>query len=791
MWAVIARIILRYRAVFIWLILAFTYFMYQQSDKVRLSYEMARLLPHDSETQLDYNYFVKKFGESDNLMFVGVDVDSFFIYQKFNYWQKFSENLKTIEGVNSVFSIVDAIALNKNEQEKKFESFKLFDNVKNQSDLDAAFLTFKNLPFYNNRFISENAAVLVLNLDDKYIASSKRTELISSIVEVGDSYSAKSSNKIYYSGLPYVRTTNSQMIRSEVRLFIVLAFIVTAIILFLFFRSIKAMLISMLIVAIGVTWSFGTLALLDYEITILSALIPPLLIVIGVPNSIFLINKYHNEIKAHGNKSKALVRMIIRVGNITILTNTTTALGFATFILTSSQDLRQFGLVASINIFAVFFLSLLLIPILLSYINPPKQKHTKHLDRKWIQYIVKKIYYWVTHRREHIYVYTIIITVVALFGLLKMQTSGNITDDIPKDTEFYKGISFFENNFNSVLPLEITIDTHRKNGMMRLSTLKRMNKLVDTLNTYPQFSRSISLLEPIKYFKQTFYNGNSKYYQLPNSQEKNWLLNYADNSKTSSDWLDAFVDQDKQVGRISLQVIDIGTSQMNEIKTKLRSQIDQIFDKEKYDIKITGSSVVFLKGTTYLVKNLFTSLFLAVLLISLFMAWMFNSFRMVMVSLIPNLIPLLLTAAIMGYFGIAIKPSTILVFGIAFGISVDDTIHFLAKYRQELKNNGNIRMSVKKAISETGVSMIYTSIVLFFGFSIFMTSQFGGTIALGLLVSITLMIALLSNLVILPALLLTLEKSILEEAIQDPLAEILDEEEDIELKELTFKNPLE
>lgn len=790
MWAVIARTILRYRAVFVWLILAFTYFMYQQSDNVRLSYEMARLLPHDSETQLDYNYFVDKFGESDNLMLIGVDIDSFFVYQKFSKWQKFSESLKTIDGVNNVFSIVDAVDLKKNEKQKKFESYKIFESVKNQADLDKSFEKYKQLPFYNDRFINDKAAVLILNLDDKFIGSSKRKELISSITSLGDLYSKESTNKIYYSGLPYLRTTNSEMIRNEVRLFIILAMLVTAIILFLFFRSVKAMLISMLIVAIGVTWSFGTLAILDYEITILSALIPPLLIVIGVPNSIFLINKYHNEFKAHGNKSKALVRMIKRVGNITILTNTTTALGFATFILTSSQDLRQFGLVASLNIFAVFFLSLLLIPILLSYISPPKQRHTKHLDRKWIHYITTQIIYWVTHRREHIYVYTIIIAVVAFFGLLKMKTSGNITDDIPKDTEFYQGISFFEKNFNSVLPFEITIDTHRKNGMTRLSTLKKIDMLVDTLATYPQFSRSISMIDAVKFFKQAVYNGNSKYYELPNSQEKNWLLNYADNSDISSTWMDTFLDEDKQVGRVSLQVTDIGTKEMKEIRTKLRGQIDQIFDKEKYNVKMTGSSVVFLEGTTYLVKNLFTSLFLAILLISLFMAWMFNSFRMVMVSLIPNLIPLLLTAAIMGYFGIAIKPSTILVFGIAFGISVDDTIHFLAKYRQELKYNGNIRKSVKKAIRETGVSMIYTSIVLFFGFSIFITSQFGGTIALGLLVSLTLMIALLSNLVLLPALLLTLEKSIFEEAIQDPLAEILDEEEDIELKELTFKNPL-
>ena len=325
--------------------------------------------------------------------------------------------------------------------------------------------------------------------------------------------------------------------------------------------------------------------------------------------------------------------------------------------------------------------------------------------------------------------------------------------------------------------------------MTKLSTLRRLNQLQDTLATYSELSRSLSLLDVVKFSKQAFYNGNTDYYDMPNSQEKNWLLSYAKNSKSQQNWANTYVDQDMQVGRVSVQLADIGTSEMESLKTKLRGQIDQIFDPEKYDIKLTGTSVVFLEGTTYLVRNLFVSLFLAVVLISIFMAWMFNSFRMVVVSLIPNLIPLLLTASIMGYFGVAIKPSTILVFSIAFGISVDDTIHFLAKYRQELKaRKYNIRPAVLAAIKETGVSMIYTSIVLFFGFFIFITSQFGGTVALGLLVSITLLIAMLSNLVVLPALLLTLEKSINLEAFREPLLNVFNEEEDIDLGELTLKN---
>ena len=789
MWLIIARVILRYRAVFIWLILVSTYFMVQKSSDVSLSYSMARLLPKNSDAQLDYNLFVEKFGIKDNVMIIGVNSDNFFDIDNFQHWQSFADNIKSISGVEEVYSITDAVGLKKSKQEKSLIVESLFDNVSTQKSLDKAVAELQQLPFYDDRLVNDSAMLMLVSLSNDYVTSGKRVKMINSITDFGDIYTSASQKEVKYSGLPYIRIVHSELIRKEVGLFIFLALLVTAIILFFFFRSVKVMMISMVVVGIGVVWSFGTLGILGYEITILTALIPPLLIVIGVPNCIFLINKYHNEFREHGNKSRSLVQMIRRVGNITILTNTTTALGFATFILTSSKDLRQFGLVASINIFAVFILSLLLIPIVFSYLNPPKKRHVSHLDRKWLNNLIQKITYFVTEKRTVVYAATITIISIALFGLLQMRIAGNITDDMPKESALYKDIKFFEKHYKSVMPFEIIIDTHRKNGITKLSTLKRIDKLTDTLTTYDEFSRPLSIIDPIKYSKQAIYNGEKQFYTLPNSQEKRWLLDYTLNSESPSEWMDVLVDENQQIGRVSLYVTDIGTSRMKELKDELHLKIDQIFNPEKYKVILTGTSVVFLEGTTYLVKNLFISLFLAILLISIFMAWMFNSFRMVVVSLIPNLIPLLITASIMGYFGISIKPSTILVFSIAFGISVDDTIHFLAKYRQELKyRNNNIKDSVVAAIKETGVSMFYTSIVLFFGFFIFIASQFGGTLALGLLVSITLLIALLSNLIVLPAMLLSLEKSLIEEAISDPLLDVFDEEEDIELKELTLKN---
>ena len=791
MWSLIARIILRYRAIFIVLILATTFFMFQQSKNAKLSYAMARLLPKTSETQLDFNYFVNRFGKRDNVMVVGMKDSDLFTLNHFQSLKTLVDSIRDIEGVMEVISFVDAVNFIKDTEKKKFLKVPVFSGIKTQTDLDEAIKSYHNLPIYDGIFLNKatNATVILIKIDQQVLKSDKRVQVVDEIIENGKTYYNKTAIDVHYSGLPYLRIINSELIRKEVGLFIFLAMLMTAIILFMFFKSYKPVIISILVVAIGVVWSFGTLGVLGYEITILSALIPPLLIVIGVPNCIFLINKYHNEIRRHGNKAKSLTRMIKKIGNVTILTNATTASGFATFILTSSKDLREFGMVASVNIFAVFLLSLLLIPIIFSYLNPPKDKHTEHLERKWMLSVIKKLIFWVTHRRKVVYVWTIFLVITGFIGVYKVHTTGNVTDDIPESSSLYQDTKFFEKNFTSVLPFEIVIDTHRKNGMTRLSTLRRLNQLQDTLSTYSQLSRSFSLLDIVKFSKQAFYNGNPAYYDIPNSQEKNWLLSYTKNSNSQQDWISNYVDEDMQVGRVSMQLSDIGTSEMEALKIKLKEQIDQIFDPEKYDIKLTGSSVVFLEGTTYLVRNLFVSLFLAVILISIFMAWMFNSFRMVMVSIIPNLIPLLLTAAIMGYFGVAIKPSTILVFSIAFGISVDDTIHFLAKYRQELKaRKYNIRSAVLAAIKETGVSMIYTSIVLFFGFFIFIASQFGGTIALGLLVSITLLIAMLSNLVVLPALLLTLEKSINVEAFREQLINVFDEEEDIDLSELTLKN---
>ncbi|MDP7244023.1 MAG: MMPL family transporter [Flavobacteriales bacterium] len=795
MWVVISRIILRFRLAILLSVILLTTLMLYQANSIKLSYQMAKILPKTSTVFHDYKNFRNNFGDNKNAMVIGVINPDLFNIEQYSAWQNLSNEISEISGVEKTNSIENLSLLVKDTISKSFKMINWHNsNLTFQEEFDKSVTNLLNQPFYKDLFYNEKskATFLVVSINPEILKINEREELIRLIHLKGEEYAKRQNLDLHYSGLPYIRTVDSIQVRKEITLFIILTLLITSFILFLFFRSIRATLVSMFVVVIGVIWSFGTMSLLGYEISILMALVPPVIVVIGIPNCIFLLNKFHNEFKGHRNKIKAISRIINKVGNITLLTNLSTASGFAAFIFTKSQTLKEFGVIASMNIMLIFLFSLIIIPIALSYFPPPKRKHTQHLDKKWINASVATLVKLVQYKRTQIYIVTLAVVILGIFGVFKVKTTGKLTDDLPKDGVLYKDIKFFEQNFSGVMHCEVLVDTKKKNGLMKISVIKKIEQLQLVLDSFPEFSRAISIVDFTKYAKQTFYNGDTSFYTLPNSQEKNWIFSYANNLQNDNVLSkNIFTDSLNQIARISMRMSDISTPKLDSIMDVLQPKMDKIFDSEKYNVTITGASIVFVNGTKYLVRNLFTSLFLVIILIAIFMAWMFNSFRMVVVSLIPNLIPLLLTAAIMGYFNIAIKPSTILVFSIAFGISVDDTIHFLAKYRQELiARKWNIKRSVIAALKETGVSMIYTSVVLFCGFFIFIASEFGGTVALGLLVSITLLIAMLANLLLLPALLLTLERVITTEAFKEPLLDIFDEEEDVELTQIKVKRKM-
>ena len=789
MWTHLVRVVLRYRFYNLIAVVLITAFMGYMATKVKLSYEMAKMLPATDTTSIVYENFKKEFGEDGSVFFVGFQDTNLFEIEKFNDWYDLNYKLKEIEGVKEVVSLSRIYQLVKDDSTKQFNFLPIFDNKPaSQKELDSLKKIIYSLPFYKGLLYNPDSEVslMMITLDKDILNTKNRVGLIYNIKELIANFGEKHNLEIHYSGLPYIRTITSKMVEDELLFFVYMAIIISSVILLIFFRSFKAVFFTIIIVAISVVWVLGTISLFNYKITLLTGILPPLLIVIVVENCIFLLNKYHNEYLSHGNKIKALSRVVQRIGNANFLTNMTTAAGFAAFIVTGNRILVEFGVIASLNIMFAFILTLFLIPVFFSFLPAPKKRHTKHLDQSFVSKIITRVVYLVLNYRNTIYIFAILIVGTGIYGITKLKTTGNVVDDIPHDNPLYIDLSFLEKHFNGVMPLEIVINTKKERGVLKLRNLEKIEQLQDTLATYPELSKPLSIVEVIKSAKQAFYGGNMKFYGLPNRNEMNFMLDYLPKGKSGKRTIiNNFVDTALQKTRISVQMKNIGTHDIARIKEKLKPQIDAIFNPERYEVTLTGTSVVFLKGTNYLVKNLLTSLVLALVVISVLMALLFSSPRMISISLIPNLIPQIMTAGMMGFFAISIKPSTILIFSIALGISVDNAIHFLSRYRLQLKHtNWNIRESVISALRETGYSMIYSSVVLFFGFIIFTYSSFGGTESMGYLISFTLVIALLSNLFILPSLLLTLNKWTTTKRFREPLIELFDEEEDIDLDEL-------
>ncbi len=784
-WAKTARIILRNRILILLCIAAVTVFLGMQWQNMQFSNSPANLLPDDHPVNQEYRSFLSQFGEEGNAVVFAVRDSALFNPTNFNRWNKFSKQLGAFPEVDFVLSTDNLQELIKDNDKQEFVMQPL---IKKQpetiQEVDSIVQhLFNDLPFYDNLIYNKKSSTIrtVMYMDKDIINTSVRKDFVlKDMMHLVNRFEKETGLDVRISGMPYVRTMNSQNIIDEIGKFILAALGVTSLIFFFFFRSIRATFISMCVVIIGVMWAFGILGLLQYEITVLTALIPPLIIVIGIPNCIFLINKYQQEVKKHGNQALSLQRVISKIGNATLMTNVTTASGFATFIITDSKLLKEFGIVASINIIGIFIISLLIIPIVYSFMSLPKTKHLKHLNKKWIDAFVNWMEGIVRKQRISVYIVSISLLVLSIIGIYQIDISGSPIEDMPKNADFFKDIRFFEEEFDGIMPVEIVIDTKTPKGVLKPATLKRIDRLGQVVDEIPELSKPVSVVNLVKYSKQAFYNGIPKYYQLPTSQENTFIMDVARKSSDNSDLLKSFVDSTGQTARMTTFMRDVNTERMEEIEQSLLDNITKIFPKERYTVYMTGSALIFLKGTKYLVKNLIMSLALAIGLIALFMAYLFRSFRMIIISLIPNLLPLIVTAGIMGFVGVPIKPSTILVFSIAFGISVDDTIHFLAKYRQELTaSKWRIEKSVYAALRETGVSMFYTSIVLFFGFSVFVISNFGGTVALGALVSATLLFAMLANLILLPSLLISLERSISNKTVlKEPQIDILPKGED-------------
>lgn len=770
MWRSSALFILKYRWILLSVLLAITAFMTYHASKVQLSYEFSRAIPTDNPKYLQYQEFRSRFGEDGNLFVIGIVSDSLFKAPVFNDYARLARELRNLNAVEDVLSIPGAANLSKDPFAEKLVASPVFPNTPlDQPTLDSSAALFFSLPFYNGFLYNResNSYLLGVRINREVLNSKARDVVVDEVIRLSGEFADKHEIDMHYSGLPYIRTTMATRIAQEMQWFLLGSILLSAVILLIFFRSLSATALSLAVVIIGVLWSLGTMHLFGYRITILNALIPPLVVVIGIPNCIYFLNKYHTAYRETRDKRVALVEMISKMGIVTLFCNIAAAIGFAVFALTRSAILKEFGVVAGINIMALFFISIILIPAALSMLPSPKRRHMRYLDNRWLLQLLKSIEIWSMHHRKTIYTVTVAVIIFAIAGMFRLVSDGYIVDDLPKTDRVYTDLKFFERNFKGVMPLEIVIDTRRKNGLRvnPLQTFSNIDSLSLFIREHPDMARPISMVEGMKFARQAYYDGDSLSYGLPNAFDISFLSQYLagrgseDSTSNFARLLRSFMDTTRQYARISVNMADVGSVHLQEILDTLRGRSLQLFDTARYDVQFTGTSVTFLEGSSYIINGLKESIFWAFLLISLCMLYLFRSFRILMCSLIPNLIPLIITAGVMGWAGVRIKPSTVLVFSVALGIAIDITIRFLVNYKQELKDSAaNPELHVLSTIHKTGISIIYTSMVLIAGFVIFCFSGFGGTQALGWLTSLTLVLATLTNLIFLPAILLTTMK---------------------------------
>ena len=771
MWKSLAQFVLKFRLPLLVALLAVTGLMAYFASKVTLSYEFAKAIPTDNPKYQDYLSFREKFGEDANLLVVAVQTDSFFELKTFNAFNQLTEALKHIPYVEDVLSVSSAINLVKDTASLKLNPVPVFpNNIQTQELLDSSKSVFFSLPFYRTLLYNPqtNAYLIGVRINKAALSSSLRSEIIQNIITQTNAFTATTKIETHLSGLPLIKTLIADRIKREMKWFLLGSLALSAIILLIFFRSVSTTLLSLSVVLIGVIWSFGILHLFNYKITLLTALIPPLIVVIGVPNCIYFLNKYHSTYKATNNKEQSLVDMVSKMGIVTLFCNLTAAIGFAVFALTKSAVLKEFGAVAGISIMMIFVISFILLPGVLSYLSVPKKSQISYLENPWLTGLLLKVEEWVFHHKKMVYGTTIAVLAFAIIGVLKLKSEAFMVEDLPETDKIYSDLKFIEKNFKGIMPLEIVIDTKERNGIRKrgLEIFEKMDSLSGYIAAQKEMSRPLSIAEAMKFLKQASFEGDTANYLLPNTSDFMIMSGYFKFKKDSTQkngltkLVASFIDTSNQSTRISVNMADVGTVRLPQILSDLKQRSDALFDTAKYKVQYTGSSITFLEGSKFIVDGLKQSILWAFLLIALCMLYLFKSIRILFCSLIPNVIPLIVTAGIMGWVGIRLKPSTVLIFSVALGIAIDVTIRFLVNYKQELPNhNNNVIKTVSETIKHTGLSILYTSMVLIAGFVIFCFSGFGGTQALGWLTSLTLLVATLTNLVLLPVILLINNKN--------------------------------
>lgn len=746
------------RGRYVWLVfvgVASLFFLWH-AQRVEITQDFVKVVPEDDPDYQAYKRFQREFGEDAGVVLVGLELPDSVGRA---YWERLRalvSQLQGFEGVRRVLGLPNAPLLRWS-KEGRFvvDTLPLPSSRQSWDSLRHQFPLYEGLLWDT----AGQSLLLLVQIDSLTLHTRAKHPLIDSLERLCRGWVAQHGGEVHFSGVPYLRHYVAQLLPTELWLFTVASLILTVGALLLYFRSWYAAVFPVVLLGLASLWTVGIIGLYGFKLTLLTALLPPVIIILGIPPSIYMLSEYHRLYVAKGHKVAAIREMLRQLGLVTFMIHANTALGFLTLYLTNVVTLQEFGLVAFWGTLATYLLTIWLLPSFFMLLPEPKERHLRHLTNRWVVRLVRWVGEVVEKRRIWVYGMTAGLFLVGGMGALRLRAVSYMADDLPSDAQVVQDQRFFAQRYGGTMPFELVIEANAPQGIRRLRTLRALSALQDSLRRYPELSRTLSMADLLKAGRQAFWGGAPQAYGLPQPEELPVLLRAVRHTSGQPILLGSLVDSAYQRTRVTAFVQDIGSAEMPKLIQRVQADIQATFGEEASRVHITGTTLIFLKAIDYLVDNLVWSLLATFLLVAVQMFLLYGSVRIMLISMGVNLLPLFLVAGFMGYMNLPVKPSTALIYEMAFGIVVDSAIHFLSSYQWYYRRHPIPARAAVVSVHHTGALIAYTSFVLLMGFGIFIFSSFGGTRALGILTALSLGIGLFSNLFLLPSLVITFRQA--------------------------------
>lgn len=712
---------------------------------VEADFSLEGFFPENDPTIEAYQRFSEEFGRDDNIIAIGLSnpdvLDEAFITKL----RDLVGALESIENVTEVRSLLDAQRLRNVDGRLVAEPYLNGSIPDRQAFMDEI----TSDPFVQGLFINNAAdfTAIYLAIDEEQNNFPVREQIIGDMMRI---LSGSNGLTYYVAGIPYFRNQYVNVLNSEIIFYISISSVLIILLLWFLFRNVQGIVIPILIVWLTILFTVVILWASGGYFEILTSTIAPILLCVGVADSVHMLSKYRDNRMAGIAKPQAVRESLIVLGSATFLTSVTTAIGFATLLTSNVVPMRTFGIYTAIGVMVAYVITIFLLPNLMPYFRdtepgglPGARVHNA------IGNFLQATFRFSLKYHKAVVIGTLIVTALIATGIGQLRVNGFVFDDVGRDSPLIADSYIIGERLSPQFPLEIIIDSGAENGITNPDLLARVAALEEKLISFEEIDRSRSLTTLMKQIHRTMQPEQAAQQPLP--ADRALLAQYLLLMEiTDADALDRFTDFTYAQIRVSAQTHDAGSWRMNQIRAELQSYIATHFPDEA--ITMTGTTILVADLTDNIVRSLASSIGLAFVFISLIMAWLFRNFKLVIISLLPNIMPLLVIAGIMGYFGIEIKPSTAVIFTIAFGIAVDDSIHFLARFRIESRRGRTLIDAVRVTTEKTGRAIILTSAILLVGFGTLGNSEFDSTMYMGQLVSITIFTAIIADLFFLPAL---------------------------------------